>query len=666
MASIKEESEEMRIEEVFSVKQENTEEQTKMSLIKEESEDLKIEETFSVKQEDTEEQTENYEETTPKITEAEAHSEEERKMRKVYLEGLFASLDADFQAGSFTEEWADTSLSQQESVAQMNLQDEGMVMSADDSDENDERNATYVLEDGGDNDEDGDINHSAQLIFQEQSAAEDEHSKVPRMGKPCGPICRKKCSTKITEDQRRRIFTGYWNMSYSEKKSFIFHMVSQRQTMRHTSAVPSRRTRSLSYHLNNDLGQQQEVCKTTFLTTLGYHPKNDRLVATVIGNTISSSITPPQERRGRHTPSNKIDMAPIFKHIESFNPTSSHYRRENAPHRRYLPSDVSIQLMYKDYKEKKSPKCSYETYRKAVKERKISFTKLGEEECETCLRQDVHFRAEHPGEASIQECHHCEKWEEHKKRAERGRHHYRLDAERQELDNLSIRSVDLQKVIMLPRMPGVKTAVFTKRITAFHETFVSVGKNSFSKKNSLSVIWHEGIAGRKAEEVASAFLRALNQERDVKHIIYWVDSCTAQNKNWCLLTTLVTVVNDPTTPLEDVTLKYFEPGHTFMSADSFHHGVEKEMRKRPGGAVLDFEDFKNVIACSNSRKVNVVEMQSRHILAWRAGHSLAKLQKAPNLSIMAVIQLRRGSREMFFKLSHDEEEYTKLDFLLEK
>ncbi|XP_056624293.1 uncharacterized protein LOC130437126 isoform X2 [Triplophysa dalaica] len=254
---------------------------------------------------------------------------------------------------------------------------------------------------------------------------------------------------------------------------------------------------------------------------------------------------------------------------------------------------------------------------------------------------------------------------EHKRRAERGRHHYRLDAEREELDDLSIRSVDLKKVIMLPRIHGVNTAEFTKRISAFHETFASVGKKSSSKKNSISVIWHEGIAGRKAEDVASAFVTALHMKWDVKHVIYWVGNCTAKNKNWCLLTTLVTVVNDPRNPLEDITLKYFEPGNTFMSADSIHHEVEKQMGKRPEGAVWAFEDFKNVIASSNSGKVNVVEIQSRDILAWRAGHSQAKLKKAPNLSNMTVIQLRRGSREMFFKLSHDEE-FTQLDFIMKK
>ncbi|CAM4570104.1 unnamed protein product [Leuciscus chuanchicus] len=47
----------MKIEETFSLKQEEAEEQTKMAFIKEENKDIKIEETFSLKHEDTEEQT---------------------------------------------------------------------------------------------------------------------------------------------------------------------------------------------------------------------------------------------------------------------------------------------------------------------------------------------------------------------------------------------------------------------------------------------------------------------------------------------------------------------------------------------------------------------------------------------------------------------------------
>ncbi|XP_042610092.1 P2X purinoceptor 7-like isoform X2 [Cyprinus carpio] len=57
MAFIKVESEDMKIEEAFTVKREDTEEQTEMVFIKEEREEVTIEEDIRVKREDTEEQT---------------------------------------------------------------------------------------------------------------------------------------------------------------------------------------------------------------------------------------------------------------------------------------------------------------------------------------------------------------------------------------------------------------------------------------------------------------------------------------------------------------------------------------------------------------------------------------------------------------------------------
>ncbi|KAL0161770.1 hypothetical protein M9458_045495, partial [Cirrhinus mrigala] len=57
MAFIKEESEDMKIEDAFRVKHEETDEQqTKMTCIVEESEDMKTEDTSRVKHEDTKEQ----------------------------------------------------------------------------------------------------------------------------------------------------------------------------------------------------------------------------------------------------------------------------------------------------------------------------------------------------------------------------------------------------------------------------------------------------------------------------------------------------------------------------------------------------------------------------------------------------------------------------------
>ena len=54
---------------------------------------------------------------------------------------------------------------------------------------------------------------------------------------------------------------------------------------------------------------------------------------------------------------------------------------------------------------------------------------------------------------------------------------YHEDAKNDRGVDWSVCSVDLQKVIMLPRMPGNKTAIIIKRIVAYHETFAPLGSS---------------------------------------------------------------------------------------------------------------------------------------------------------------------------------------------
>ena len=72
-------------------------------------------------------------------------------------------------------------------------------------------------------------------------------------------------------------------------------------------------------------------------------------------------------------------------------------------------------------------------------------------------------------------CSKCKCWAEHIVRAGISRKLYRSDAEKRLETGEPIYAADLQKAIMLPQMPGMKTAVFTRRIIAFNETFAPVG-----------------------------------------------------------------------------------------------------------------------------------------------------------------------------------------------
>jgi len=66
----------------------------------------------------------------------------------------------------------------------------------------------------------------------------------------------------------------------------------------------------------------------------------------------------------------------------------------------------------------------------------------------------------------------------------------------------------------------------------------------------------------------------LKTKRDIPVIKNWLDNCASQNKTWCLFSFLVHVVNS-----YEIIIYYFELGHTFMSANSFHHQVEMVLKK---------------------------------------------------------------------------------------
>ena len=98
----------------------------------------------------------------------------------------------------------------------------------------------------------------------------------------------------------------------------------------------------------------------------------------------------------------------------------------------------------------------------------ISFVKSGDEEYEDCIMYENH---EHSNLEEGNACETCDSWKAHAERTKVSRKLYKEDAEPESAPSKAYFFVDMQKVIMLPRMPGVKTAVFTKRLVTFHETF---------------------------------------------------------------------------------------------------------------------------------------------------------------------------------------------------
>jgi hypothetical protein len=161
-------------------------------------------------------------------------------------------------------------------------------------------------------------------------------------------------------------------------------------------------------------------------------------------------------------------------------------------------------------------------------------------------------------------------------------------------------------------------------------------------------VWHEGVSGRNADDVMSAYSRAIRHEsnRDTRKFTFYADNCSAQNKNWTLYSGMVGEVNRDGGP-HTVTINYLEKGHTFMSADSFHAQVEGAMRKMKN--VCDFDDFKSAF-CTNGV---AVEMSCADFRDWENGVSSAAFTSKPVLSDVCAVQFRRGSCKLYWKTSYD-------------
>uniref|UniRef100_A0A6P7H6U8 Uncharacterized protein LOC114347807 n=2 Tax=Diabrotica virgifera virgifera TaxID=50390 RepID=A0A6P7H6U8_DIAVI len=213
-------------------------------------------------------------------------------------------------------------------------------------------------------------------------------------------------------------------------------------------------------------------------------------------------------------------------------------------------------------------------------------------------------------------------------------------------------TADLQKVIMLPRCDTFKEIIFTPRLIAFNESFVPVGT---SKTSTVAVLWHEAISGRKKADIVSTFYAFLNKIRDSEEVVIWLDNCSGQNKNWCLYTFFVYAVSSLELNIRKITLRYFESGHTFMAADSFHHRVEQSLNRK--GKVYDFVDFVDAVKTS-TRNVEVIDMAFNDFYNWKdesSQYKITRLVPRPYLQQMVEVQFIRGFHTFGYKTSFEGE-----------
>ena len=291
--------------------------------------------------------------------------------------------------------------------------------------------------------------------------------------------CRLKCSVNISKIRRTIINKDYWSQSTDNKRKWLAVRIEKHPI------APQKKKSQNTYRLTNGCGENVQVCQKFFLSTLGKKDGRDQIIRTTLDSIPEGETLPTPSRRGKHSKQKMLDKDNIRKHIMSFNPQVSHYRRAHAPNRLYLPSDINIKFMFAHYiknLESQADAVSYVSYCRVLKEMKISFTKLGEEECETCSKHELHKLTSH---VDMVECKICVNFAAHQNKFREARESYTKD----KASGVKAYAVDLQKVGVLPYIEQFKVAIFTPRLVTFNETFAPLGGATENNPN-IAVLWH--------------------------------------------------------------------------------------------------------------------------------------------------------------------------------
>ncbi|KAJ8970621.1 hypothetical protein NQ314_001156 [Rhamnusium bicolor] len=162
-----------------------------------------------------------------------------------------------------------------------------------------------------------------------------------KMMPPCTQKCRLKCSTKISEDDRNKIFGDYWSLKdLQRQRDFLLaSMVEIKPKYRYVKENTTR-NRSHNNAFYFEINKEKiQICKLFFKATLGI---NDRPIRTVLQKrTMFSGQMITEDQRGKHGKHAKIDdkiKDGVRAHINSIPRIPSHYCRAGSS-REYIEGE---------------------------------------------------------------------------------------------------------------------------------------------------------------------------------------------------------------------------------------------------------------------------------------------------------------------------------------
>ena len=234
-----------------------------------------------------------------------------------------------------------------------------------------------------------------------------------------------------------------------------------------------------------------------------------------------------------------------------------------------------------------------------------------------------------------------------------------LKVDAQQNKKLRVATLDLEQVIYLPRTN--RSEVFYKRrLSCYNFTIYAL-----DTKLCTCYLWHEGIAGRGSNEIAS-HLHDFLAEADldgIEEVSLFSDGCAGQNKNTIVLSMLLWFVQH-TEHVKQITLHFYETGHGQYEGDSVHSTIERSL-KRAGNLYVPSQ-LETVIRLARKNPYNVIVVQKSDVRDWKSYsrqigilrvHETVDGEKLDWTKIKQVRVNCNNPETLFVKMSHLEKEY---------
>ncbi|KAF0714630.1 Uncharacterized protein FWK35_00026668 [Aphis craccivora] len=284
------------------------------------------------------------------------------------------------------------------------------------------------------------------------------------------------------------------------------------------------KTREVTYLYYFEInGKRENVCKKCFLSILDETPK---FLSEVMKNKNKyvCGITD-KDSRGLHSPANKISEEQITKvisHIKSFSSYESHYTRK-LNDKKYLPNHLNLKIIIKQknlYPEK--------------------FMKMKTKEQKNILQEELN---------------------NHHASADLAYESKRID-KIMAINDQTVKcyTFDLQQCLPTPDL-HTSVAFYKRLYWTFNLTITDLGS-----KTTTCYLWHESIAKRGANEIASCVFKELMNLSDTIELLFYI-SIHVQAKIKILI-------------IKTLHHKFLIPGHTRMECDADHSIIEKQKKKK--------------------------------------------------------------------------------------